>query len=225
MLLIETVAAVNAAKTTFAVGVIDVASVVSVALYVTVWAVLSFTVKVTTPLAFEGPDAAEMTELPAPWPRVTVLPETGLPLASFKVTVTVEVDVPFALTVPGDAETVETLAETGPPWKVTLAVCVTAVDVVASVAVYVTVSALASDTVKVATPLAFVTADAGKITEDPDPAASVTVWLATGYGAVLSNIVTVIVAVLVPLSMTGLPVSATVEFEADGGPVIVNEYA
>ena len=80
--------------------------------------------KVTTPLASDEPLAPEMTERPAPWPSVTVLPDTGLPLASLRVTVTVEVVDPSAVTELGLAETVDWAAVTGPGVKVTVAVWV-----------------------------------------------------------------------------------------------------
>ena len=92
--------------------------------------------KVTTPLRSEGPDAALIVELPAPCARVTVLPETGLPFVSFKVTVTVEVVTPSSTWLVGLAETVEAAAVTAPPWKVTVAVWVmTRLASVTSVAV------------------------------------------------------------------------------------------
>jgi hypothetical protein len=59
---------------------------------------VSVAVKVTTPLALEGPLAAEMIELSDPLLNVTVLPDTGLPAPSFKVTVMVDVAMPFART-------------------------------------------------------------------------------------------------------------------------------
>ena len=53
---------------------------------------------------------------PEDFARVTVLPETGLRLASSRVTVIVEVVVPSAVTEVGEATTVELEAEvTGPP--------------------------------------------------------------------------------------------------------------
>jgi hypothetical protein len=97
---------------------------------------VSFTVKVTTPLALEAPEAAEMVELPVPWPRVTVLPDTGLLLASLSVTVMVEVVTPSAVTDVGLADTVECEADTAPAVNVTLAVWViTRFESVVSVAV------------------------------------------------------------------------------------------
>ena len=80
-----------------------------------------FTVKVTTPLALEEPEAAEIVELPLPAAKVTVLPETALLFESFKVTVIVEVVDPSADTELGEAATVELDAETAPAVKVTAA--------------------------------------------------------------------------------------------------------
>ena len=86
-------------------------SIVSVAVYRDVSATAFFTVNVTTPLAFEGPLAAEMVELPV-CASVTVLPETGLPKVSFSVTVMVDVvtlsagsDFGLAMTVDNEALT------------------------------------------------------------------------------------------------------------------------
>lgn len=68
--------------------------------------------KVTTPVALDGPLAAEIVEVPLPCARVTVLPLTGLLFASKSVTVIVDVvelsaitDVGLALTVDSDALT------------------------------------------------------------------------------------------------------------------------
>ena len=83
---------------------------------------MSFTVKVTTPAALEGPLAAEIVELPIPCARDTVLPLTGLLFASLSVTVIVEVDVPSAVTEVGLAATVDVPAFTAPAVKVTAAV-------------------------------------------------------------------------------------------------------
>ena len=65
------------------------------------------TVNVTTPLAFDAPLAAEITELPPLFASVTVLPDTGFPFASFSVTVIVELVLPFAVTLDGLAATVD----------------------------------------------------------------------------------------------------------------------
>src|SRR5579862_3472584 len=84
---------------TVAVSVIVTLSVVSLAVYVTDWAVASLTVKVTTPLAFETPLAAEIVETPEPAVNVTVLFGTGFEFTSSRVTVTVDVVTPLAGTV------------------------------------------------------------------------------------------------------------------------------
>ena len=79
-------------------------------------AVVDFTVKVTTPEALLTPEAALMVGVPGPavWARVTVLPATGLPSASFKVTVMVDVVELSAGTEVGTATTVDCAAVTGP---------------------------------------------------------------------------------------------------------------
>src|SRR6185369_13571812 len=98
-------------------------------------AFVSFTVKVTTPLAFERPLAAEIVELPAPCDRVTVLPLTGWLFASLRVTVIVEVVEPSAVTEVGLALTVDLVALAGPEVKFTVAVRVMIVASVVSFAV------------------------------------------------------------------------------------------
>jgi hypothetical protein len=107
---------------TVAVGVIAIESVASVAVYTTACATVSVTVNVTTPLALDGPLAAEITELPLPCASVTVFPLTGLLFASSSVTVIVEVVVPFAVTDVGLALTVDVVPLTAP--AVTVSVCV-----------------------------------------------------------------------------------------------------
>ena len=72
---------------------------------------------------------------PLPAANETVLPATGLPLASRRVTVTVEVLDPSAATEEGEADTVDWAAVTGPAVNVTVAVCVTVTESVVSVAV------------------------------------------------------------------------------------------
>jgi hypothetical protein len=90
-------------------------SVVSVAVYVTVSALTSVTVKVTRPFESLGPDAPEMTELAEPgWVSETILPATGFDSASLSVTVTVDVVEPSAVTLAGAAPIVDTDALTDP---------------------------------------------------------------------------------------------------------------
>ena len=91
------------------------------------------TVKVTCPDASEGPEGAEMIELPPPWESETVFPTIGFELASSSVTVIVELSKPFAITIAGLAETVEAVASL--LTKVTLAVCKRVLPLVVSVAV------------------------------------------------------------------------------------------
>ena len=112
-----------AVKVTVATGVIKIESFESVAAKVGEPAVVEVTVNVTTPLELEDPEAEEIESVP---PRlelnVTVLPETGFALASLRVTVTVEVVDPLAVTDEGLAATVETVGLTAPTVKVTVAV-------------------------------------------------------------------------------------------------------
>jgi hypothetical protein len=71
-------------------------------------AVVDFTVKVATPEALVVPETVVIVSLaPRLEARVTVLPETGFEVESFKVTVTVEVVVPSAVTEVGLALTVD----------------------------------------------------------------------------------------------------------------------
>src|SRR5258708_4711548 len=88
---------------TVAICGITTLSVVSVAWKASVPTVSDFTVKVTTPLLLELPDAALITAVPGPeaWASVTVLPLTGPPAWSFSVTVIVDWAVPSAVTDPG----------------------------------------------------------------------------------------------------------------------------
>ena len=62
------------------------------------------------------------------------LPVRSLPRASFSRTVTVDVDVPFATIEVGEAVTVDAVSEATPGTKVTVAVCVTVIASVSSVA-------------------------------------------------------------------------------------------
>ena len=75
------------------------------------------TLKVAWPAALVVAETAVMVEWPAPWPRLTTWPETGVPEASSSVTVMVDVAVPLSATEVGEATVVEVAAETG-PWKV-----------------------------------------------------------------------------------------------------------
>jgi len=82
-------------------------SVLSTAVYTTVSAVASFTVKVTIPLEFEVPLGDDMVECPEPAARVTALLETELPLESLSVTLMVDVVIPSAAMDVGLAPTVD----------------------------------------------------------------------------------------------------------------------
>ena len=114
-------AALTAVKVT--PGVVLSATLSPVAVKTDEPAVRDVTVKVTTPAASEGPEAAEMaSSVRRQETRETVLPVTGLLLASSRVTVTVVAADPSAGTVAGAAPTVEVPALTAPAVNVTVAV-------------------------------------------------------------------------------------------------------
>src|ERR1700733_974201 len=97
------------------------------------------------------------------------------------VTVIVDEAVPFAVTpVAGVATAVDLLALIGSEENVTVAVWAIVTPSVVSVAVYVTVCAALSVTVKVATPLEFVVVGDVAMTEDPTPSVRVTVSPTSG---------------------------------------------
>ena len=59
---------------------------------------VELTENVTTPLALDGPEAAEIVSFPARFEvRLTVLPTIGFKYESRKVTVIIEFEVPFAI--------------------------------------------------------------------------------------------------------------------------------
>jgi hypothetical protein len=92
------------------------------------------TVKVTCPLASEGPLGALIVELPPSCARLTVCPTTGAFNTSNKVTVIVSAVVPSAGTLL-EVVTVEVSGSVGKAPKVTCAVCVTITPSVSSVPV------------------------------------------------------------------------------------------
>jgi len=144
-------------KVTVAVCVTVTLSVVSVAVKEGVPVVEDFTVKVTPPELLDAPEAAETVSVALRLDAsVTVLPETGLLLASLRVTVMVEVVDPSAGTADGEGVTVDCAALTVPAVNVTVAVCVTVTLSVVSVAVKASAPAVMDVTVKVATPELFV---------------------------------------------------------------------
>ncbi len=102
----------TAAGSTVTVAVCVTATPLIVALRVLTSATVDERVPVATPAASVGP-AGGVSKFPVPVaPSTTVAPETGLPLASFAVTVTVEAPGPVeAVITPGVADTVERLGE------------------------------------------------------------------------------------------------------------------
>ena len=81
---------------------------------------MDFTVKVTTPKLVEVPEAAEIVSFePRLELRLTALPATGLLFASTRVTVMVDVVVPFEAMFVKLADTFESVGLTAPEVKVT----------------------------------------------------------------------------------------------------------
>ena len=97
----------------FGVVVKATLSVVSVAAIVTDSATVSVTVKVVFPLASVPPGVGPVTTaVEDDGVKVTAFAETGRPVESSSVTVTVDWSTPSAVTVVGDATTVDLLADT-----------------------------------------------------------------------------------------------------------------
>jgi hypothetical protein len=131
-------------------------SSVSVAVKVAVPAAVDWVVKVTTPLAL---DVVPEEKVPTPvLLRETFFPETGLLLASSRVTVIVEVALPSAIREVGDLVTVETVALTAAALTV-IPLWIPVIAVTVSVAVILCVPAVFKVTplVKVWTPVSAVT--------------------------------------------------------------------
>jgi hypothetical protein len=139
-----------AVKVTDAVCVTVIVSVVSVAVIVAVPAVVERIVPMVWPLAsVVAVGCAIVSAAPREDASVTVFPLTGLLFASRSVTVIVDVATPSAVTVVGLAVTVDALADTTPAVKVTLAVWVSVIVSVVSVAVIVEIPAVADRIVPV----------------------------------------------------------------------------
>src|SRR6478609_9056100 len=204
-------------------------SVVSVAVKTSAPAVVDFTVKVTTPEVLLAPDGALIVGVPGPdvFVRLTVLPDTGLPLASFRVTVIVEMATPLATTDAGDALTVDCAADTGPAVKVTVAVWVMVIESVVSVAVKTSAPAVVDFTVKVTTPEALLLPEGALIVGAPGPEVFARLTVLPDTGLPLASFrVTVIVEVVLPSAMTEVGDALTVDCAAETGPgvtVIVPE--
>jgi hypothetical protein len=195
-------------------------SEVSVAVNVAVPAVVDFVVKVATPLPFVVPEIVVIVLVAPVDDKVTVLPEIGLELASFKVTVIVEVVVPSDAIVVGLAVAVEWAVVTAPAVKVTVAadgMTVIASDV--SVAVNVAVPAVVEVVVNVATPLPFVVPETVVIVLVTPEDASVTVLPETGFESASFKI-TVIVEVVVPSAAIDIGLAVTVDCDAETPPTV-----
>jgi len=204
---------VPAFTTTTAVCVIATELIVAETVFVP--AVVEVSVPVATPLALVVA-AGCVSVLPAVGVavRTTVAPSIGFPLASFAVTVTVELPVPATI---GDvAVTVDCAADTAPAVTTTVAVWVRVTASIVADTVF--ASAVVDDSVPVATPLAFVV-PTGCISVFPvvGVAASVTVAPAIGF-PFASRAVTVMVDV--PLPAVIGDVAVTVDRAEDTKPAL-----
>jgi hypothetical protein len=170
-------------------------------------------VKLAWPFTPVVPATVVIVELPLPAVNETAFPLTGFPLASFSVTVIVEVLEPSAGTELGLAATVDRLALTAVATKLTVAVWITVTESVVSLAVKVTDSATESFTANLACPFAPVVPATVVIVELPLPAVNETAFPLTGF-PLASFRVTVIEEVLEPSAGTELGLAATVDWLA-----------
>jgi hypothetical protein len=140
---VEAVEETTTVNVTEAVCVTVTLSVVSVAVIVLVPVAVDRMVPVVCPFAsVVAAGWVRGSATPREDVKLTVLPLTGLLLASRSVIVIVEVATPSAATVVGAAVTVDTVADTAPAVNATDAVCVTVMLSVVSVAVIVVVPAV-----------------------------------------------------------------------------------
>src|SRR5439155_457969 len=143
--------------------------------------------------------------------RTTVAPSTGLPFASFAVTVIVDVPLPAAI---GDvAVTVDRLAETVPAFTTTVAVWGLATALIVADTDF--DPAAVDDSVPVATPLAFVV-PTGSVNVLPPVGVTARVTVAPLIGFPLpSRAVTVIVEVPLPAVIGDVAVTVDCAAETD----------
>ncbi len=178
------------------------------------------TVAINCPLAFVVPLAGvSVSVVPRFDDNVTLAPDTKLLFTSRTVTVTVDVDVPFATTLVGLATTVEFDADTVPATNVTVAVEVT-FTLPFTTALIVDVPIVLDLTVPVICPLAFVVPDGCTIVSVA-PREELKATVAPGTGLLLlSRTVTVIVLVVVPSATTLVGEAATVDVVEEGAPAV-----
>src|SRR5437867_4444198 len=208
---------VPAFTTTVAVWVTPIPSIV--AEIVLDSASVDASVPVVTPLALVVAAGCVRVLPPPVAASTTVAPCTGLPLASRAVTVIVEVPLPAVI---GDvALTVDWVADTGPAFTTTVAVCVMATPSIVAATVF--DPAAVELRLPVTTPPASVV-PSGCVTVFPavGVAASVTVAPCTGF-PLASRAVTVIVDV--PLPAVIGDVALTVDWLADTVPAFTTTVA
>src|SRR6266540_2806828 len=204
--------------TTVAVCVIATELIVAETVFVS--AAVELKVPVVTPLALVVPTGCvSVFPVVGVAASTTVAPAIGFPLASFAVTVMVEVPLPAAI---GDvAVTVDCAAETAPAFTTMVAVWVMATPLIVTDTVF--APAAVAESVPVATPLAFVV-PTGCVSVFPavGVAASTTVAPATGF-PLPSLAVTVIVEA--PLTAVMGDVAVTLDCAAETVPTFTTTVA
>src|SRR6266540_3278808 len=200
---------------TITLAVCVIATELIVAETVFVSAAVELRVPVATPLASVVPTGC-VRVFPAVGvaASTTVAPAIGLPLASFAVTVIVEAPVPATI---GDvAVTVDWPADTAPLVTVTVAVCVTATELIVAETVF--VPAAVEVRVPAATPLASVV-PTGCVSVFPIVGVAARTTVAPAIGLPFpSRAVTVMVEVPLPAAIG--EVAVTLDWAADTAPAM-----
>jgi hypothetical protein len=204
--------------TTVAVCVIATASIVADTVFDS--AVVDASVPVATPLAFVVPiGCVNVFPVVGVAARATVAPSIGLPLASFAVTVMVEVPFPAAI---GDvAATVDWAAETAPTFTTTVAVCVIATASIVADTVF--DPAAVEVKLPVATPPASVV-PIGCVSVFPVAGVAARVTVAPSIGLPLASFA-VTMMVEVPLPAAIGDVAVTVDWVAETAPTFTTTVA
>src|SRR5213080_2168865 len=209
---------IPAFTTTVAVWVIATELIVAETVFVP--AAVELRVPVATPLTSVVPTGC-VSVFPAVGvaASVTVAPWIGLPLASFAVTVMVDVPLPAAM---GDvAVTVDKDADTVPAFTTTVAVWVIATELIVAETVF--VPAAVALRVPVATPLASVV-PTGWVRVFPPVGVAASVTVAPWIGLPLASFaVTVMVDVPLPAAMS--EVAVTVDKDAETVPTFTTTLA
>src|SRR5213594_1616349 len=198
---------------TVTVAVCVMATELTVADTVLVSAVVELSVPVATPLAFVVPTGCvKVLPVVGLAARTTVAPWIGLPLASFAVTVIVDVPLPAAI---GDvALTVDCAADTAPAFTSTVAVCVIATALIVADTVF--EPAAVDERLPVATPLTSVV-PTGCVRVFPVVGVAASVTVAPWIGFPLASFAVTVIVEL-PLPAVIGDVAVTVDCAAETVP-------